>query len=93
VEEWRLADQADVVEYSASELPLMPNSEFKLTAGTPIYWHPSVGPVQMGETILVTERGAELITPTHDWPSVPISVKGVNVDIPGILVVPTSGAR
>lgn len=89
-EEWRLADQADIVEYEFGSVPLMPTSEFKLFPGVPIYWHPSVGPALMGETVLVTERGAELLTPATNWPTVPISVKGVNVDIPGILVIPTT---
>lgn len=89
-EEWRLADQADIVEYAFGEVPLMPTSEFRLTAGTPVYWHPSVGPVLVGETVLVTEQGAELLTPAHDWPIVPISVKGVAVNVPGILVLSPS---
>jgi Xaa-Pro dipeptidase len=89
-DEWRLADQADVVEYEFGSVPLMPTSEFKLFPGVPVYWHPSVGPILMGETILVTERGAELLTPATSWPTVPISVKGVEVDIPGMLVIPTT---
>ena len=85
--EWRQADQADVVEYAFGSVPLMPNSEFRLTAGTPVFWHPSVGPALMGDTVLVTNRGTEIITQATDWPIVPISVKGVNIDIPAILVV------
>lgn len=85
--EWRLADQADVVEYAFGSVPLMPTSEFRLTAGTPVFWHPSVGPAVMGDTVLVTKEGTEIITPARDWPTVPISVKGVNIDIPAILVV------
>jgi Xaa-Pro dipeptidase len=87
-EEWRLADQADVVEYEFGSVPLMPTSEFKLFPGVPIYWHPSVGPVLTGETVLVTEQGAELLTPATDWPTVPISVKGSPVEVPGMLVIP-----
>jgi Xaa-Pro aminopeptidase len=85
--EWRLADQADIVEYAFGSIPLMPNSEFRLTAGVPVFWHPSVGPALMGDTVLVTTDGTEIITPASDWPTVPITVKGVNVDIPAILVV------
>ncbi|HUQ69017.1 MAG TPA: M24 family metallopeptidase [Planctomycetaceae bacterium] len=93
VDEWRLADQADVVEYEFGCVPMMPTSEFKLFPGVPVYWHPSVGPVMMGETVLVTERGAELLTPSTSWPTVSISVKGVAVEVPGILVIPgTNGA-
>lgn len=87
-DEWRLAEQAELVEYEFGAVPLMPTSEFRLCAGVPVHWHPSVGPVQFGETVLVTERGAEWLTAGTDWPSVPITVKGTPVDVPGILVVP-----
>lgn len=85
--EWRLADQADIVEYAFGSVPLMPNSEFRLTSGVPLFWHPSVGPALMGDTVLVTSKGPELITPPTDWPIVPISVKGENIKIPAILVL------
>jgi len=86
-DEWRLADQADVVEYEFAPVSLMPTSEFRLFPGVPMFWHPSVGPVTTGETVLVTERGAEVLTPATDWPKVPVSVKGASVDVPGILVL------
>ena len=87
--EWQRADQADVVEYDFGSVPLMPNSEFRLSPGVPIFWHPSVGPVLMGDTVIVTSAGTEILTPPSEWPTVPISVKGVNINIPGILVVNT----
>ncbi len=85
--EWQRADQADVVEYEFGSVPLMPNSEFRLSPGVPIFWHPSVGPVLMGDTVIVTKDGTEVLTPPNEWPIVPISVKGVSINIPGILVV------
>ena len=85
--EWQQADQADIVEYEFGSVPLMPNSEFRLTPGIPLFWHPSVGPALMGDTVIVTAEGAEVVTRPGDWPTVPISVKGVNIDIPAILVV------
>ena len=85
--EWRLADQADIVEYAFGSVPVMPTSEFRLTAGVPVFWHPSVGPALMGDTVLVTIDGTEIITPATDWPTVPISVKGVAINIPAILVI------
>lgn len=94
IDEWRLADQADLIEYEHGGVPLMPTSEYKLTTGTPIFWHPSVGPVLMGDSILVTEQGPILLTPTTDWPVVGVSVKGTNVNVPGILSLSdTSGPR
>ncbi|HEY0982404.1 M24 family metallopeptidase [Schlesneria sp.] len=85
--EWQQADQADIVEYEFGSVPLMPSSEFRLTPGVPIFWHPSVGPALLGETVVVTKEGTEVLTPATDWPTFPISVKGVNVKIPAILVV------
>jgi Xaa-Pro dipeptidase len=87
-DEWRQADQAEIVEYECGPVSLMPTSEFRLFPGVPLFWHPSVGPVVMGETVLVTEKGAQILTPASDWPVVPISVKGTPVDVPGILVLP-----
>jgi Xaa-Pro aminopeptidase len=86
-DEWRLADQADVVEYEYGSVPLMPSSEYRLSAGVPIFWHPSVGPVMAGDSIVVTPSGSEILTPAKDWPTVPISVKGATVPVPAILVV------
>ena len=85
--EWQQADQADVVEYEFGSVPLMPSSEFRLTPGVPIFWHPSVGPALMGDTVIVTKEGTEVLTPTSDWPTFPISVKGVNVQVPAVLIV------
>jgi antitoxin VapB len=87
--EWRLADQAEVVEYEFGAVPLMPTSEFRLAAGTPVFWHPSVGPVLMGDTVLVGENGTEVLTASSEWPVVSVLVKGTPVSVPGILVVKT----
>lgn len=85
--EWRLADQADVVEYEYGAVPLVPNSEFRLTAGTPLFWHPSVGPALLGDTVLVGSSGTEMLTAPSDWPVIPVLVKGTRVEVPAILVV------
>lgn len=87
VDEWRNADQADVLEYEYGCIPLNPSSEYRLTSGVPIFWHPSVGPVMTGDSVIVTKTGAEILTPGKDWPTVPIAVKGVTVPVPAILVV------
>ena len=86
-DEWRLADQADVVEYELGSVPLVPSSEYRLSAGVPVFWHPSVGPVMAGDSVLVTPSGSEILTPAKDWPTVPISVKSAAVPIPAILVL------
>ena len=83
----RATHDSGINEYAFGSVPLMPNSEFRLTAGVPLFWHPSVGPAFVGDTVVVTNDGTAIVTPTNDWPTVPISVKGVNIDIPAIFVV------
>ena len=85
-EEWQSADQADVVGYLASEVQLFPTSEFTLLPRMAVHWHPSVGPAQMGDTILVSEEGPELLTHATDWPMLLVTVKGNSVYVPDILI-------
>ena len=85
--EWRLADQAEIVEYEFGAVPLLPTSEFHLSPGTPVFWHPSVGPALLGDTVLVGDKGTEILTAPSEWPVVPILVKGTAVEVPAILVI------
>lgn len=85
--EWLQADQADVVEYEFGSVPMMPGSQFRLASGVPVFWHPSVGPALLGDTVLVNGDGTEILTSTGEWPEIPIRVKGVQLNIPAILVV------
>jgi len=85
-DEWQVADQADIAGFSPSEMQLVPSSEFTLLPRMPVHWHPSVGPAQMGDTILVTDEGFELVTPATDWPTLFVSVKGKPVHLPDVLL-------
>jgi Xaa-Pro aminopeptidase len=84
-DEWRLAPQAEVIGYEPAELAIVPRSEFQLAARTAIHWHPSVGPAASGDTVLITERGPELLTPTENWPKLTVQIKGVELARPDIL--------
>jgi hypothetical protein len=50
-------------------------------------WTPSIGPARCGDTVLLYENGFEILTPTQQWPNVIISVKGYEVERPGVLVL------
>ena len=84
--EWQLARQAEITGFSPTEVPVIPQSEFRLNAGMPVFWHPSVGPAAMGDTVLVTEAGVEWLTPTEHWPRLAVDVKGMVIQCPDILV-------
>ena len=84
-DEWRQADQAELIGYRMCEAPLRPESELELTPRMALFWHPSVGPAMVGDTILIAGRGVENITPAQDWPTTDVEVKGVRIACPDIL--------
>lgn len=85
VDEWQLCDQAAVIGYQVCESPLVPKSEFVLSPRVALHWHPSIGPVQMGDTILVGPERYELLTVPDQWPTIGISVRGNTVVLPDML--------
>ncbi|HTI51538.1 MAG TPA: M24 family metallopeptidase [Planctomycetaceae bacterium] len=94
-DEWQLADQAELIGYHPRELRLLPSSDFTLKAGMPIHWHPSIGPVQFGDTLLVREEreeGGDLLTRAVEWPMLGITVRGHSVHLPDLLVREAGGA-
>jgi len=84
-EEWRCAEQGDVTGYEPVELPLTPRTRFRLSTGTPIFWHPSVRVASIGETVLIHADRTEVLTKPEDWPQLSVNVKGTSVQIPDIL--------
>jgi len=83
-DEWQMERQAEVTGYELTEVPLVPKSEFRLTAGMPVFWHPSVGPALTGDTFLVGESHFELLTPTEQWPTLTVNVKGMPIACPDL---------
>lgn len=84
--EWQRADQANVIGYSQNECQVIPNSDYCLHAPVPIFWHPSVGPALLGDTVLCHESSNELLTASQSWPQIPVRIKGREVTCPGILL-------
>ncbi len=84
-DEWEFAEQADVIGYQPSEVRLTPNSDFTLQPGMAMFWHPSVGPVTVGDTMLIGPNGLEVLTPTEQWPMTKVHVKGTAILRPDIL--------
>ncbi len=84
-DEWRLADQGEVVGYEACEQSLGPESSFHLSEGMPIFWYPSVGPAMAGDSILIQPQGQALLTTGRQWPLLTVSIKGTPIELPGLL--------
>ncbi len=85
-DEWRLADQADIIGYQLSEKALCPTTQSKFQIGSVVHWHPSVRSALVGDTMLVGEPTCEVITPMQNWPMLSVHVKNSTYERPGILI-------
>ena len=85
-EEWHFADQGCVTGYELCEAPIVPKSQLKLAAGMPIFWQSSIEQAMSADTILVGEKGFDVLTPMENWPVVKVDVKGVSIQRPDVLI-------
>jgi len=85
--EWVNTPQGGITGYSPCEILLVPSSQFRFRSGMAVAWTPSVGAARCGDTVLLHDNGFEIITPTQQWPTLVISVKGYEVERPGMLVL------
>lgn len=83
--EWQLADQGSTIGYDPLGHQIGPGATETIEAPTAVFWHPSVGPAMLGDTVLCHTSHNERITTSSSWPEVPVMVKGREVNCPGIL--------
>jgi len=83
--EWTLDYQGFVIGYSPRETMLMPDSPKPLRAGMTLCWSPSVGPARSQDTVVIDERGFEVVTAPQNWPKLDVAVKGFTIVRPGVL--------
>ncbi|QDU43586.1 Xaa-Pro dipeptidase [Symmachiella dynata] len=84
--EWRLCDQGEIIGYQACELSISSTNHIPLTANMALHLHPTIGPAKLGDTILIAENGYEPLRPMEGWPQLGVSVKGVSIECPDMLV-------
>jgi Xaa-Pro aminopeptidase len=85
-DEWVLDYQGSLTGYHPREALLRPDSPVTLRHGMPICWSPSVGSARSEDTVVVDDRGFEVVTEAQRWPKLEVLVKGYTVHRPGILV-------
>ncbi len=83
--EWTLDYQGALIGYAAREMPLLPDSTFRLPEGSALRWSPSVRDARSEDTVVIDTRGFEVVTKCQDWPKVEVAVKGFSIPRPGIL--------
>jgi len=83
---WRSGPGGYVTGYRPVESILTPNSTAKLTAGRAVVWSSRVGRMEICDTFLLTESGWEFLTPAGEWPIRRVSLSGLRLDRPDILL-------
>lgn len=85
-DEWTLDYQGFLIGYHPREALLLPDSPRQLIHGLSVCWSPSVGSARSEDTIIVDDRGFEVVTEAQNWPKVEVTVKGFPILRPGVLV-------
>jgi Xaa-Pro dipeptidase len=83
--EWTLDYQGSTIGYSSREVLLTPESNMILQPNTAICWSPSVSSARSEDTVVIDERGYEVVTAAQNWPQLEVCVKGFAMSRPGIL--------
>jgi Xaa-Pro aminopeptidase len=83
--EWKKHHQGGPTGYETRDYLVTPTCKEKLVANQAIAWNPSITGTKSEDTILLTRKGLEAITPTPNWPMVKVSYGGKTYARPDIL--------
>jgi Xaa-Pro dipeptidase len=83
--EWQLAAQGHLTGRAPVEMSLTPQTKDLFQSGWSVTWNASAGAANSCDTVLVTDEGARLVTPTEYWPLKRILIQGAEVMRPDVL--------
>lgn len=75
-DEWRLHHQGGPTGYLPREFLVTPTTEGKMFSNQAFAWNPSIMGAKSEDTLVLTERGPELLTLTSDWPMLEVEIQG-----------------
>lgn len=84
--EWLCNPQGHITGRAPVELPLTPDTDELLQASWAIIWHATVGAACSCDTLLITDDGTELLTPSESWPLKCIRIQGEEYHRPYLMV-------
>jgi Xaa-Pro aminopeptidase len=84
-DEWTLSPQGYAIGYERREWDLLPEDPRTLAHGMALRWSPSVGSARCEDTVVIDQRGYEVVTEAQRWPKLEVAVKGFPIQRPGIL--------
>ena len=83
--EWQLAPQGHITGRIPVEMSLTPQTKDLFQSGWSVTWNASAGAANSCDTLLVTDEGARLVTPTEYWPLKRILIQGAEFMRPDVL--------
>lgn len=85
-DEWRYHHQGGMAGYNSREFRATSHCEEVVRVNQAYAWNPTIAGAKSEDTILITEKGHEIITKAIDYPTVEIEYKGVVIPRAEILV-------
>ena len=86
-DEWKLHHQGGPAAYEPREFIAVQGSPDVVKAGQVFAWNPSITGCKSEDTILVGREENEVLTVIEGWPVSPVSVNGVTLQRPDVLIV------
>lgn len=83
--EWQLAPQGHLTGRTPVEMSLTPQTKELFQSGWSVTWNACAGAANSCDTVLVTDEGARIVTPTEYWPLKRILIQGEEVMRPDVL--------
>ena len=84
-DEWKFHHQGGATGYETRDYIATPNSLQIVQPNQAFAWNPSIKGVKSEDTILITEKGYEIITEDSDWPKIEINYQSNKIARPAIL--------
>jgi len=86
--EWEHHHQGGAAGYAARDWFGTPTGAEVAHAGQAFAWNPSIAGAKVEDTVLLGERGIEILTATGEWPEIEVEAAGKHFRRPGILALP-----
>jgi len=84
-DEWKFHHQGGAAGYETRDYIATPDSSQIVQPNQAFAWNPSIKGAKSEDTILVTEKGYEIITEDSEWPKIGINYKDNKIARPAIL--------
>jgi Xaa-Pro dipeptidase len=85
-EQWRLHHQGGLTGYAGREVFAVPGSPYTVKSQQALAWNPSITRVKSEDTVLLSERGPEILTHDPSWPERAVEIEQGTIARPSILV-------